>query len=177
MLQKLLQCLVLVILVQTPLQAYAQFKPCAFDSLQFGWLERISHIGSGIEITLDAEIESYTHTVGKHAPFYHIVEEILLTATNSSEPLGIAFLYTNNTLCGITEANVDYVYVQRVQKRNSNYIISVATNETDNEYTLKISPQNGLYNEAEKLLRPLIHNIAYVIFSSKNEILEINLYQ
>ena len=151
--------------------------PCAFDSLQFGKLEEARQTANGYEVTLDMEVETITHEIPRSADSYPAVEAFLAKAEQSSDPLDAAFLYEGDTLCGFTQASYDQIYVSSYKKRNGNYAVSVSTNETDNEYTLKISPSNGLYNDADTLLKSLVQKIAYVYFTPEGEILDIGLYQ
>ena len=161
-----------------PYPGFAQISAlCAFDSLQFGKLEEARQTANGYEITLDMEIETITHEIPKSASFYLAVEAFLAKAKQSDTPLEAAFLYEGDTLCGFTQASYDQIYVSSYTKRNGNYAVSVSTNETDNEYTLKVSPSNGLHGNADNLLKTLLQKIAYVYFTPEGEILDIGLYQ
>ena len=104
-------------------------------------------------------------------------EAFLAKAKQADASLEAAFLYEGDTLCGFTQATYDQVYVSSYKKRNGNYVVSVSTNETDNAYTLKVSPSNGLHGDADNILKSLLQKVAYMYSTPEGEILDIGLYQ
>ena len=155
----------------------AQVPFCDFETIERGSLERAVKNEQGYEITLDQEIETFTIQINSTSPHYPSAEKIITEAAKAEAPTQIAVLFQNQQPCGFLSVTEDYAYVQKFHLRNGKYILDVCTDETDDCYSLTISPGNSLFAGADKLLPSFIHKVVYALFTENGEILEINIYE
>jgi len=167
----LLTGLMIITLMSANPLAAEDAPACRFDMVKSGLFESVAKSKRGYEISLRRGEEVFTITVDPGQPFYAEAERYMTEADPADSQRKLAFLFQSNQLCDFVRVSEDLVYLEDYNLRDGKYILSVCSDESGNCYSLRISPENGLFERAEKFLPDLILQLLEVTFTAEREFL------